>query len=250
MTQQQSIEARTNVQGVVKFFDAIKGYGFLTLPDGNDVFVHITATQRAGLEPPVAGQVIICDVARDIRHQGRLCATNLRDPNGKPVPVSTSNVVKLISNDVKPKSVCDLPIAADWYKPAAERVRRAAPFSDEQWLEAIRATIEVIVRKLMGLGWKRLYTSPHPGSGRAESRYLQKPRTPRFEIRISNHDHPRTYHGQYDYVITREALKKYRVADIVAMIRKDAKTRPNTDTVEEGRAIALPSQAAMKGTNP
>jgi cold shock protein len=38
------------VLGTVKFFDAVKGYGFVQLDDGsNDVFVHATALEAAGI---------------------------------------------------------------------------------------------------------------------------------------------------------------------------------------------------------
>ncbi|MFH1591580.1 MAG: cold shock domain-containing protein [archaeon] len=38
-------------EGRVKFFDEMKGYGFITLVDGRDVFVHITAMMPAKVAP-------------------------------------------------------------------------------------------------------------------------------------------------------------------------------------------------------
>ena len=46
-------------KGVVKWFDPIKAYGFIKRDDGeNNVFVHVTALQRKGLETVAAGQCV------------------------------------------------------------------------------------------------------------------------------------------------------------------------------------------------
>ena len=44
-------------KGTVKFFNTNKGYGFIA-PEGggNDVFVHVSALERAGLQPLNEGQ--------------------------------------------------------------------------------------------------------------------------------------------------------------------------------------------------
>jgi CspA family cold shock protein len=64
--------------GTVKFFNTTKGYGFIQPDDGGkDVFVHISAVQRAGMEGPLAeGQKVSYEVEHD--RQGRTAATNLR----------------------------------------------------------------------------------------------------------------------------------------------------------------------------
>ncbi|MCL4714328.1 MAG: cold-shock protein [Hyphomonadaceae bacterium] len=63
--------------GTVKFFNNAKGFGFIA-PDGGgkDVFVHISAVERAGLSGLSDGQKVSFDLERD--RQGRDSATNLR----------------------------------------------------------------------------------------------------------------------------------------------------------------------------
>jgi len=65
-------------QGTVKWFNATKGFGFIT-PDagGADVFVHISAVERSGLMGLSDGQKVTYDVVAD-RRSGRTAAENLR----------------------------------------------------------------------------------------------------------------------------------------------------------------------------
>ena len=61
--------------GTVKWFNAQKGYGFIEPSDGgNDVFVHISAVEQAGLGSLKEGQKIKYEVALD---RGKDSAVNL-----------------------------------------------------------------------------------------------------------------------------------------------------------------------------
>ncbi len=58
-------------KGTVKFFNAAKGYGFITPEDGSkDVFVHVTAVQRAGIPELVEGTRLTFEVQPDKRGRG------------------------------------------------------------------------------------------------------------------------------------------------------------------------------------
>ena len=49
--------------GTVKFFNAEKGYGFISREQGDDVFVHFSAIQGTGFKTLVEGQKVEFDVA-------------------------------------------------------------------------------------------------------------------------------------------------------------------------------------------
>ncbi len=64
--------------GVVKWFNATKGYGFIQPDDGGkDVFVHISAVERAGLSSLAEGQKISFELKADPK-RGKSSAENLR----------------------------------------------------------------------------------------------------------------------------------------------------------------------------
>jgi CspA family cold shock protein len=61
--------------GTVKFFNIQKGFGFIQPDDGaKDVFVHISAVERAGIRVLNEGQKVSFDVQSD---RGKLAATNI-----------------------------------------------------------------------------------------------------------------------------------------------------------------------------
>jgi CspA family cold shock protein len=65
-------------QGTVKWFNGQKGFGFIQPDDGSrDVFVHISAVERAGMQGLNEGQKVSFEVVAD-RRTGKSSADNLR----------------------------------------------------------------------------------------------------------------------------------------------------------------------------
>jgi CspA family cold shock protein len=64
--------------GTVKWFNSQKGYGFIQPSDGGkDVFVHISAVERAGMSTLNEGQKVSYELVTD-RQRGKTSAENLR----------------------------------------------------------------------------------------------------------------------------------------------------------------------------
>jgi CspA family cold shock protein len=72
----ESVKGKTMTTGTVKFFNTQKGYGFIQPDDGSkDVFVHITAVERAGLRSLVEGQKVSFEI---VTERGKQAAGNLQ----------------------------------------------------------------------------------------------------------------------------------------------------------------------------
>jgi len=66
-----------STEGTVKFFNATKGFGFIAPQDGSkDVFVHISAVERAGLSTLAENQRVSFEVQRGVN--GKSSAVNLK----------------------------------------------------------------------------------------------------------------------------------------------------------------------------
>jgi len=75
---ESSVQAKEAMMaiGTVKFFNVQKGFGFIQPNDGSkDVFVHISAVQRAGMHTLVEGQKVSFDV---VMERGKTAASNLQ----------------------------------------------------------------------------------------------------------------------------------------------------------------------------
>jgi CspA family cold shock protein len=67
----------TTTIGTVKFFNSTKGYGFIAPQDGSkDVFVHISAVERAGMSALSENQQISFEIERG--NNGKFSAINLK----------------------------------------------------------------------------------------------------------------------------------------------------------------------------
>ncbi|MDC7683945.1 cold-shock protein [Asticcacaulis sp. BYS171W] len=63
-------------EGTVKWFNSTKGFGFIQPAEGgNDVFVHISAVQRAGLQGLADGQKLSYELQTE---RGKTAAVNLQ----------------------------------------------------------------------------------------------------------------------------------------------------------------------------
>ena len=66
-------------KGTVKFYNDQKGFGFIQPDDGGkDIFVHISAVERAGMRALNEGQKIGFDVVVDRKNPAKSSADNLR----------------------------------------------------------------------------------------------------------------------------------------------------------------------------
>jgi CspA family cold shock protein len=64
--------------GKVKFFDPNKGFGFIEVAAGQpDVFVHVSALERAGIATLNEGQQVTFEVVKDNRN-GKMAAQNVQ----------------------------------------------------------------------------------------------------------------------------------------------------------------------------
>ncbi|MFC4600081.1 cold shock domain-containing protein [Cohnella hongkongensis] len=55
------------MRGIVKWFNAEKGYGFISVEDGNDVFVHFSAIQGEGFKTLEEGQEVEFEITQGNR---------------------------------------------------------------------------------------------------------------------------------------------------------------------------------------
>jgi CspA family cold shock protein len=92
--------------GTVKWFNNQKGYGFI-MPDdgGKDVFVHISAVEKAGLGGLPEGAKVSFDI---VPNRGKECAENLRVVWRRPsASLSQVKMSSLLPLNVDDRTICD-----------------------------------------------------------------------------------------------------------------------------------------------
>ena len=74
---------RVTVRGRVKWFDVVKGYGFIAPdePVGGDVLVHVSCLREAGEREPNEGAVVHCEAIRRAKGLQAVRIIHLDDPN-------------------------------------------------------------------------------------------------------------------------------------------------------------------------
>ena len=76
-SQRKQCKGATMATGTVKFFNTQKGFGFITPSDGSrDVFVHISAVERAGMTTLNEGQRLTYEI---VTERGKQAAGNLQN---------------------------------------------------------------------------------------------------------------------------------------------------------------------------
>lgn len=78
--------ARVSVKGTVKWFNATKGYGFVTLEDGVDAFCHASALTALGTPNLLQGSTIVCDLQDSQRGLQVVTVHNVDTSTADPTP--------------------------------------------------------------------------------------------------------------------------------------------------------------------
>lgn len=85
-TQRGAVES-VEVRGTVKWFNVVKGYGFLTPEDGSpDVFLHLTVLRMAGYERLSPGATVACEAVRGAKGMQVLRVTEVDTSTAEPEP--------------------------------------------------------------------------------------------------------------------------------------------------------------------
>ena len=122
-------------RGTVKWFNDVKGYGFITDENGNDVFVYYSSIQMEGRKSLNQNDIVEFEIGEDTT--GRTQAVNVKR-------ISNNNIMRIIGKDTQKKvyrllDFSDSPrdIADPWYTGNFDRTY-------EDSVEGCRALLEKI----------------------------------------------------------------------------------------------------------
>ena len=198
------------MKGTIKWFNATKGYGFIARQGETDVFLHVSAIQRAGipLKNIKPSQPVEFDITKI--EAKRPAAVNIRVPGlGSKLPEKFP----------WQRHIEAVPIYPHWHAVFRRKVL-AAPTQPLFEREAVLATLEVVVRTARKVGWTVMHTSDH--KQRVSSRYIKIPRV--GICRVSNHDllprHKRYWNGE---VIIKGDWRTVKLNDWMQRVRQQAK---------------------------
>jgi cold shock protein len=91
MSEAELRPSQETIEGVVKWFDDTRGYGFISRLNGDDVFVHYSAIQTDGFKTLEEGQSVEFNIAEGRRG---LQAENVRSRDAVPSPQPQPQPIK------------------------------------------------------------------------------------------------------------------------------------------------------------
>jgi CspA family cold shock protein len=108
------------IRGTVKWFNVVKGYGFLTPDDGSaDVFLHLTVLRVAGHEVLPPGATVVCDAVKGAKGMQVLRVLDVDVSTAIPEPVAALEMPPMIPQEpVSTGPVSDFfPGTVKWFNP-------------------------------------------------------------------------------------------------------------------------------------
>ncbi len=89
MSEDEAVE----VSGHIKWFDPVKGYGFITPEaDGGDVMLHISTLRQTGRSAALEGDKVVCTAVRNARGLQALEILDFVDDHPKPMELSPKEI--------------------------------------------------------------------------------------------------------------------------------------------------------------
>ncbi len=112
-------EHGVEVSGTVKWFDTVKGYGFIVPTDGSgDVLLHLSCLKQSGFETAHEGAKIICEAVKRPKGMQALRIVDMDESTAvqptPPTPPSTSRAAEPVISDISPEEI----VLVKWFNRA------------------------------------------------------------------------------------------------------------------------------------